>query len=150
VRVLTVVLLVGIHGRSTEMEAVVAGGRGGAGGGLAAPVRCGCWAKGEQRPEKKTKANTMWRGFGDFGDFGGRLVSRSSRAASPPSRASSLLFRFIFGASQAWLGSARFHPYMEKVGNWLGSYIRPHTKKVWMGINVPQLCNKDNNLLWTN
>lgn len=43
-RVRDLVLLVGIHGRSTEMEAVVAGSRGGAGGGLAAPVRvlAGC------------------------------------------------------------------------------------------------------------
>jgi hypothetical protein len=62
-RVLTLVLLVGIHGRSTEMEAVVASGRGGAGSGLAASVRCGCWLAAakpsfvesrDQRPEKKT------------------------------------------------------------------------------------------------
>jgi hypothetical protein len=62
-RVLTLVLLVEIHGRSTEMEAVVASGRGGAGSGLAASVRCGCWLAAakpsfvesrDQRPEKKT------------------------------------------------------------------------------------------------
>jgi hypothetical protein len=59
-------------------------------------------------------------------DVDGRLMSRSGRATSPTSRASSLLYRKILGASRAraWLefyraytsratsrrGSARFHP----------------------------------------
>jgi hypothetical protein len=62
-------------------------------------------------------------------NFGGWLVSRTSQASSPPSRASSPLFSPSSAASQAWarlelprastsrassrLGSARFHPYIQ-------------------------------------